>query len=541
MLALIVATVLIFSPIESNNHFLSLRTVRAEQPIAIKVVPPSIQFGPEPSINQTFTMSLVIENATALNVPEGLLGVEVHFTWNSALIQPVSFTNKIGASGGVLSSPILYGISPNFYNSSHPPYGIVPPAQAKWFMVAAVSMGSVWWGSGTIAEITFKVIYQSPWEFQKDFCTLDLAFTDLVNGNVVQIAHERIDGYYEILGLPNVLPKIAVIPANVTEGPGMAVGNTFTIGIEVTDFLGNSTYGLAGIEVYLHWDNTLIRPTGFVDNLGITGGVLNPSVLYTIGPGFWDDLGSPILTPPYDDAAYYKVTAASTGEPWHGNGTLVEITFEVIYQPVNPEPAASCTFELALTELVDSNANPVSHLKENGQLTILPLNIDIALAGIDKPKTVVGQGLGFRMNLTIVNEGAAIASVMLTVYANDSVVWIEKFVNIPAEASTNVTMTVTIVSLPYGNYSISVNADPLPGESDISDNQVWDGWLTVSIPGDVDGSFKVALIDLVFLANAYGSGSGEARWNANADMDDNGSVGLSDIVILAQHYGQHYP
>lgn len=65
--------------------------------------------------------------------------------------------------------------------------------------------------------------------------------------------------------------------------------------------------------------------------------------------------------------------------------------------------------------------------------------------------------------------------------------------------------------------------------------------VTVTIPGDIDGDFKVNLVDLVILALAYGSRPGEPKWNPNADIDGDNVVGLSDLVILALHYGQHYP
>lgn len=63
----------------------------------------------------------------------------------------------------------------------------------------------------------------------------------------------------------------------------------------------------------------------------------------------------------------------------------------------------------------------------------------------------------------------------------------------------------------------------------------------VTIPGDLNGDFKVNLEDLVLLAMAYGSKPGDANWNPNADIDKSGAVGLSDLVILALHYGQQYP
>ena len=65
--------------------------------------------------------------------------------------------------------------------------------------------------------------------------------------------------------------------------------------------------------------------------------------------------------------------------------------------------------------------------------------------------------------------------------------------------------------------------------------------LRVTIPGDLNGDGRVSLLDLVILAQAYGSKPGDPKWNPNADIYGNGIVGLNDLVVLAQHYGQHYP
>jgi hypothetical protein len=63
--------------------------------------------------------------------------------------------------------------------------------------------------------------------------------------------------------------------------------------------------------------------------------------------------------------------------------------------------------------------------------------------------------------------------------------------------------------------------------------------VVVTIPGDLNGDFKVGLSDLVILAKPYGSIPGDTKWNPNADIDDDGVVGRSDLAILAQHYGEH--
>jgi uncharacterized protein (DUF2141 family) len=65
--------------------------------------------------------------------------------------------------------------------------------------------------------------------------------------------------------------------------------------------------------------------------------------------------------------------------------------------------------------------------------------------------------------------------------------------------------------------------------------------VTVSIPGDINGDFKVDSTDLALLQNAYGSKPGDSNWSPNADINGDGKVSLQDLVILAQHYGQHYP
>jgi hypothetical protein len=81
---------------------------------------------------------------------------------------------------------------------------------------------------------------------------------------------------------------------------------------------------------------------------------------------------------------------------------------------------------------------------------------------------------------------------------------------------------------------------PLPFQIDTSNNN-FTTTAVVTIPGDLNGDFKVSLADLVILAQAYGSRPSNLNWNANADIDGNGVVGLTDLVNLATHYGEQFP
>lgn len=64
--------------------------------------------------------------------------------------------------------------------------------------------------------------------------------------------------------------------------------------------------------------------------------------------------------------------------------------------------------------------------------------------------------------------------------------------------------------------------------------------ITTTIPGDINGDFKVSFQDLGLLANPFDSTPGTAKWNPNADVNGNGQAELRALVLLAQHYGQHY-
>lgn len=184
---------------------ITIRPAHAQNPGPYyKVEPSTVQLGPKSAINDTFTICIKLYNVTKTSVPAGIQGVEVHFTWNSSLVQPVTFTNMIAQSGGVLNPTILYGINPGFYNATPPNHYSVPPEEAKYYLVAAASTGSPWWGNGTIAQITFKVLYKPTLSEGAVKANFTLVFTDLVDAEGNPVNHRREDALYKILPPPGV-------------------------------------------------------------------------------------------------------------------------------------------------------------------------------------------------------------------------------------------------------------------------------------------------------------------------------------------------
>jgi hypothetical protein len=155
-------------------------------------------------------------------------------------------------------------------------------------------------------------------------------------------------------------------------------------------------------------------------------------------------------------------------------------------------------------------------------------------------KTVVGQGYGLSVNVTAANSGDFTETFNVTVYVNTTYIASEN-VTLSSGTSTILVLTCNTTGLAYGNYTINASAWPAAGETNMVDNNCTGGSMTVTIPGDINGDFKVGLPDLVLLAQAYGSTPGSPRWNPNADLNNNGIVDLTDLVTVAIHYGQHYP
>lgn len=170
-----------------------------------------------------------------------------------------------------------------------------------------------------------------------------------------------------------------------------------------------------------------------------------------------------------------------------------------------------------------------------------PLLHDIAVTEIAPSKSVVGQNYSLTVAVTVENLGDFPETFNLTLYANSTEIGNSNVTDMPNETSWQIAFLWNTTDWSYGNYTLSANASQVQGETDISDNTLLQGSAFVTIPGDVNGDFKVNLQDLVTLANAYSSHPGDTKWNPNADINSNGVVDLTDLVLLALHYGQHYP
>ncbi|MEM3459108.1 MAG: M28 family peptidase [Candidatus Bathyarchaeia archaeon] len=182
-----------------------------------------------------------------------------------------------------------------------------------------------------------------------------------------------------------------------------------------------------------------------------------------------------------------------------------------------------------------------------------PLPRNIALTSVKPSKTVSGQSFLMQIKVTIENQGGYIEYVNVTAYANATV--IATLVNIVVANGTSVTVAITWNTTEFekGNYTIRAYAWPFPDETSTTDNNcTFNGFVLITLPGDVDGDFKVKMDDIVLIVGAFGSTLRADGWywhtppcilcphNPNYDVDGNSKVDMGDIIIACDNFGKTY-
>ena len=198
-------------------------------------------------------------------------------------------------------------------------------------------------------------------------------------------------------------------------------------------------------------------------------------------------------------------------DPIFGNVTLASIEFQCI-------SLGESVLDLYSTKLSDPGANPIPHDVKHGY------SINTYVTNVSLSKTVVGQGCPLSINVTVENQGSNAVSFNVTTYANSTEIN-SREVTLASGNSTTLTFTWNTTGIAKGKYIIAAN-------------MFIDGWVIVTIPGDVNGDYIVDIYDAILQANAFGSEPGADNWNPNADINSDEIVDIYDAIILAIHFGE---
>jgi len=233
----------------------------------------------------------------------------------------------------------------------------------------------------------------------------------------------------------------------------------------------------------------------------------------------------------------------------HGNCTVGQIIpLGSVYETGFSQVTFNLTSEtVAEFDLLPYDANYTLKVDENGDGSIdyelapevetLTTEYDIGITEIVPSKTIIGQGYNLPIHVTIMNYGAHTETFNITLYANMTSI-MSQTITLLSGNSTTITFTWNTTGVPYGNYTISVNATTIPGETNTVDNTYTYGTIKITIPGDINGDRVVDSTDQGILGLAWGSVTGEPTYIPEADLNGDGVVDSTDYGILGANWGR---
>jgi hypothetical protein len=310
--------------------------------------------------------------------------------------------------------------------------------------------------------------------------------------------------------------------------------STFFVNVTVT-----SVTNLDGWSIGLVYTNSTLQ---FVSAWLPTDNVLAPLAA----------LGVPLIQPsvvvaPINATCQEIEWGASYAQPsptWSftGTGTLAQLEFQIVAEvnSTNTQASSSFTFDPAWTSVYYwPSGSEVPMLNTANFLYKFPEH-EVGVTNVVSSRTVAGLGYCLNVTVTAADFGDYTETFNVTVYANSTSIASQNVT--PASGdSANVTFTWNTTGFAIGNYTISAYAWPVPGQTNMANNNMTGGTVYVGIPGDVEGNGRVDMGDIITILLAFGSVIGQPRYNPNCDIEGTGRIEMSDVMVALLYFGQLYP
>jgi hypothetical protein len=302
----------------------------------------------------------------------------------------------------------------------------------------------------------------------------------------------------------------------------LTIGGTFSVNVTVAD-----------VNLLFAWEFQVYYDSG----------ILNASA-WTPGPAFTP---SPTVmsfnqtwTDNYDatHGLIHIVCTFIGARTFNGTTTLATVYFKIKSAGVTP-------LSLQNTTLLDNQTpfpQEMPHTTTDGTVYAGTIPGDVAVTSVTTEKNVAGQGYPTGINVTVTNNGVVSETFNVTLRANATAVETQTVANLSNGSSTTLTLVWDTTGFSYGNYTITVYAQPVPGETHTEDNTLASPWpVMVGIPGDMMPTFGlIDMKDVAYVARRFGAHPADPLWDPNADITGDAKVDMRDIAIVARNFGQHY-
>jgi len=186
------------------------------------------------------------------------------------------------------------------------------------------------------------------------------------------------------------------------------------------------------------------------------------------------------------------------------------------------------------------------HIIDQNNSDLFPLtkpyagSCDIGTVLIETSEHSVGH-LHLWVSSKVINYGEQTETFNISLEANSTKI-LTQTITLTIRNSTIILFVWNTTRVARGNYSITVIADALQGETDTTDNSLTlEGSVFVTAPGDIAGPAGhpdgiVDMTDVTALVVIFNVRVGGSSWNPDMDVNDDGIINMHDIAIAVFNY-----
>jgi hypothetical protein len=166
---------------------------------------------------------------------------------------------------------------------------------------------------------------------------------------------------------------------------------------------------------------------------------------------------------------------------------------------------------------------------------------DVAVVDVTISTNLIYQGWIVKTNVTVANLGKMDETFNVTLYYNSTEIWKQKVLNLAPNTMLTISLSWNTVDVPFHrNYTLTAQADIVPGETNIWNNILVDGRVTIRIWGDINGDGVVNYLDAITLGQSWNSRPGDAIWSLLSDLNRDRVINYLDAIIIGDHFAESY-